>query len=58
MLPGLEDAGAQARRLEALGVDGLFTFEGPRDVFMPLVLAATDTSTVAPHEQRGHRLPP
>ena len=40
MLPGLEDAGAQARRLEALGVDGVFTFEGPQDIFMPLVLAA------------------
>ena len=46
MLPGLEDAGAQARRLEALGVDGVFTFEGPRDVFQPLVLAAAATRTV------------
>jgi probable F420-dependent oxidoreductase len=46
MLPGLEDAGAQARRLEALGVDGLFTFEGPRDIFTPLVLAAANTATV------------
>jgi len=46
MLPGLEDAGEQARRLEALGVDGLFTFEGPRDIFTPLVLAAASTSTV------------
>ncbi len=46
MLPGLEDAGDQARRLEALGVDGVFTFEGPRDVFMPLVLAAANTSRV------------
>jgi probable F420-dependent oxidoreductase len=46
MLPGLEDAGAQARRLEALGVDGVFTFEGPRDIFLPLILAAAHTSAV------------
>jgi probable F420-dependent oxidoreductase len=46
MLPGLEDAGAQARRLEALGIDGVFTFEGPRDIFLPLILAAANTSTV------------
>jgi probable F420-dependent oxidoreductase len=47
MLSGLEDAGERARRLEALGVDGVFTFEGPRDVFVPLILAAAQTSTVA-----------
>jgi probable F420-dependent oxidoreductase len=46
MLPGLEDAGEHARRLEGLGVDGVFTFEGPRDVFTPLVLAAANTTTV------------
>jgi alkanesulfonate monooxygenase SsuD/methylene tetrahydromethanopterin reductase-like flavin-dependent oxidoreductase (luciferase family) len=46
MLPGLEDAGDQARRLEALGIDGVFTFEGPRDIFVPLILAAAETSTV------------
>ncbi len=32
------------RRLEEIGVDGVFTFEGPHDVFTPLVLAATATS--------------
>ena len=32
--------------LEALGVDGAFTFEGPHDVFTPLVLAAAATSTL------------
>src|ERR1700677_3973342 len=46
MLPGLSDAGEHARRLEALGVDGVFTFEGPRDIFLPLILAAASTSTV------------
>jgi probable F420-dependent oxidoreductase len=46
MLPGLEDAGDQARRLEALGVEGVFTFEGPRDIFLPLILGAAATSTV------------
>ncbi len=45
-LRGVTDAGAHARRLEALGVDGAFTFEGPHDVFTPLVLAAATTSTL------------
>ena len=44
MLVGLEDAPAHARRLEQLGVDGAFTFEGPHDVFTPLVLAADATT--------------
>ncbi len=44
LLSGLEEAPEHARRLEALGVDGAFTFEGPHDVFMPLVLAAGATS--------------
>jgi probable F420-dependent oxidoreductase len=35
-----EDAARRARELVALGVDGLFTFEGPHDVFLPLVAAA------------------
>ncbi|UAK30437.1 TIGR03617 family F420-dependent LLM class oxidoreductase [Nocardia asteroides] len=33
-----------ARELAATGADGLFTFEGPHDVFFPLVLAAGATS--------------
>jgi probable F420-dependent oxidoreductase len=37
---GLTDAGESARRLVAAGVDGVFTFEGPHDVFLPLALAA------------------
>ncbi len=36
--PPLVDGRAEA--LAATGVDGLFTFEGPHDVFTPLVLAA------------------
>lgn len=46
MLAGLNDAAAHARRLEDLGVDGAFTFEGPHDVFTPLVLAAGATGTL------------
>ena len=46
MLVGLEDAPAHARRLEQLGVDGAFTFEGPHDVFTPLVLAAGATTSL------------
>jgi probable F420-dependent oxidoreductase len=46
MLGGLEDAPARARWLERLGVDGAFTFEGPHDVFTPLILAAGTTTTL------------
>jgi probable F420-dependent oxidoreductase len=46
MLAGLGDAPAHARRLEQLGVDGTFTFEGPHDVFTPLILAASATSAL------------
>lgn len=35
-----EAAAARSRELVSLGVDGLFTFEGPHDVFLPLVAAA------------------
>ncbi len=34
------DAPNRARELAATGVDGLFSFEGPHDVFFPLVLAS------------------
>ncbi len=37
---GLTDAADSTRRLVAAGVDGVFTFEGPHDVFLPLALAA------------------
>jgi probable F420-dependent oxidoreductase len=40
-LYGLGDAVARARQLRDLGVDGVFSFEGPHDVFAPLVLAST-----------------
>jgi probable F420-dependent oxidoreductase len=33
-----------ARRIAGLGADGAFTFEGPHDVFLPLVAAAGQTS--------------
>jgi probable F420-dependent oxidoreductase len=46
MLAGLSDAPAHACRLEELGVDGAFTFEGPHDVFTPLILAAGATATL------------
>ena len=42
-LQGLREAGEHAARLERLGLDGAFTFEGPREVFTPLVLAAQRT---------------
>jgi probable F420-dependent oxidoreductase len=35
--------GERARALEAYGFDGVFTFDGPRDPFLPLVNVATVT---------------
>jgi len=35
-----DHAAERARELVAAGVDGLFTFEGPHDVFLPLIVAA------------------
>jgi probable F420-dependent oxidoreductase len=46
MLAGLEDAPVHAHRLEQLGLDGAFTFEGPHDAFTPLILAAGATTTL------------
>lgn len=37
---GLTTARSEAERLRDLGVDGVFSFEGPHDVFAPLVLAS------------------
>ena len=39
----LDKVGAEARRLEELGYDGGFTFEGPHDPFLPLVTVAQAT---------------
>ncbi len=36
-------AAEDARRLEALGFDGAFTFDGPHDPFLPLALASQAT---------------
>jgi probable F420-dependent oxidoreductase len=36
-----ERAAARAQELAATGVAGLFTFEGPHDIFLPLAVAAT-----------------
>ena len=35
-----------ARNLEALGYDGVYTFEGPHEPFMPLLLAAEHTTSL------------
>jgi probable F420-dependent oxidoreductase len=40
----LTRSGEEARRLEELGYDGGFTFEGSHDPFFPLLLAARETS--------------
>jgi probable F420-dependent oxidoreductase len=42
----LADSGAAAHRLEAQGFDGVLSFEGPHDPFLPLALAAAATSRV------------
>ena len=38
---GPVDAVDRARALRDAGADGVFTFEGPHDVFTPLTLATT-----------------
>lgn len=40
---GLADVAEEAAGLERAGADGVFTFEGPHDVFLPLALAASAT---------------
>jgi probable F420-dependent oxidoreductase len=40
---------ARARQLEAGGFDGAFTFEGPHDPFLPVVLAAEHTERLELH---------
>ncbi len=44
--PKLFDVPAAARRIEALGYDGTFTFEGPHEPFFPLLLAAEHTERI------------
>ncbi len=39
----IEDAAERARLYEGLGLDGVFTFEGPDDPFLPLAVAAQAT---------------
>ena len=39
-----DQAATRAKELLAAGVDGLFTFEGPHDVFLPLISTATAAS--------------
>ncbi|MGY1984022.1 LLM class flavin-dependent oxidoreductase, partial [Nocardia gipuzkoensis] len=41
-----DEAVSRAVELVACGADGLFTFEGPHDVFLPLTLAATGAEPV------------
>lgn len=45
-LADCEAAPDHARRLEDLGLDGAFSFEGPHDVFTPLILAAGATHSL------------
>ena len=42
----LAESGPAAARLEGLGYDGVYTFEGPHDPFFPLALAAKETQRV------------
>jgi probable F420-dependent oxidoreductase len=41
--PALAEVASAAQAMEAAGYDGAFTFEGPHDPFLPLVLAADAT---------------
>ena len=40
------DAGSLAQEMEALGFDGIYTFEGQHDPFFPLVVAAQHTEKI------------
>jgi len=42
----LSQVADEARQLERLGYDGTFTFEGPNDPFLPLLLAAEHAPTL------------
>jgi probable F420-dependent oxidoreductase len=42
----IAETGAAARRAEETGYDGVLSFEGPHDPFLPLVLAARETERV------------
>ena len=44
---GLAELAAEAREQEAAGIDGLWSFEGPHDPFLPLMPVAEHTSRVA-----------
>jgi probable F420-dependent oxidoreductase len=46
LLGSLDEIPARARAVEAAGYDGVFTFEGPHDPFLPLALAAEHTERV------------
>ena len=46
-MPALADAGPAAKKLEDMGCDGLYTFEGPHEPFMSLALAAVATQRVS-----------
>ena len=43
---GLNSVPEMARKIESLGYDGAFTFEGPHDPFFPLALAAEHTEHI------------
>ena len=43
VIPDLRSVATAAQALEATGFDGTYTFEGPHDPFLPLVLAAEAT---------------
>jgi probable F420-dependent oxidoreductase len=44
---GLAELAAEARDREAAGIDGLWSYEGPHDPFLPLMPVAEHTSRVA-----------
>lgn len=46
MATDLADVGVAARHAEETGYDGVLSFEGPHDPFLPLVLAARETTHV------------
>ena len=52
----IRDTGAAARAMEAEGFDGILSFEGAHDPFLPLAAAAEHTDARPPHDRHRHRV--
>jgi probable F420-dependent oxidoreductase len=54
---GLAEVPEAVRQLEEAGIAGVFTYEGPRDVFLPLAVAAPSSRSLALYTNLAIALP-